>query len=85
MTRWRVNEREPEPRRFSPWAVAALLPWGLLAALVARNALDVPLIDQWSFVPMIERFYTGTLTAFDLWSQHGEHRLIFPRLVMLGL
>ena len=85
MTRWRTRELESTPRRFSPWLAAAVLPWALLAALVARNALDVPLIDQWSFVPHIERFYTGTLTAADLWSQHGEHRLIFPRLIMLGL
>jgi hypothetical protein len=85
MTRWRAPEPESAPRRFTPWVAAAVLPWALLAALVARNALDVPLIDQWSFVPQIERFYTGTLTVADLWAQHGEHRLIFPRLIMLGL
>lgn len=86
MTRWIVREPEsPAARRFSPWIAAALLPWGLLAVLVARNALDVPLIDQWSFVPQIERFYTGTLTVGDLWAQHGEHRLMFPKIVMLGL
>ena len=86
MTRWIVRQPEAaQPGRFSPWMAAALVPWGLLAVLVARNALDVPLIDQWSFVPQIERFYTGTLTIGDLWAQHGEHRLMFPKMVMLGL
>ena len=84
MTRWIVREDE-RPRRFDPWIVAAIVPLSLLVFLVARNGLDLPLIDQWSFVPLIERFHTGTLTLADLWTQHGEHRLIFPRIIMLGL
>jgi hypothetical protein len=53
--------------------------------LVARYALDAPLIDQWSFVSQLESESTGTLTFDSLRSQHGEHRPFFPRLIMLGL
>jgi hypothetical protein len=85
MSRWIAREDEATPRRLDPWIGAALVPLLVLVFLVGRNGLDLPLIDQWSFVPQIERFYTGTLTLGDLWAQHGEHRLIFPRIVMLAL
>jgi hypothetical protein len=29
--------------------------------------------------------YRGTLTAGDIWAQHNEHRIFFPKLLMLGL
>ncbi|HEX8698890.1 MAG TPA: hypothetical protein VF815_08635 [Myxococcaceae bacterium] len=41
--------------------------------------------DQWEFVPALVRFFDGELRLSDLTSQHNEHRLFFPRLIMLGL
>ena len=42
-------------------------------------------MDQWEFVPFLGKTYRGELTLADLWAQHNEHRLFFPKLIMLGL
>lgn len=48
-------------------------------------SIDFPYADQWDFVPLLEKAYAGHLTFGDFWSQHNEHRLVFPRLLMLGM
>jgi hypothetical protein len=80
-----VRPAAPAARGGTAWLGLALVPGLLLAFLVARYALDAPLIDQWSFVSQLESDSTGTLTFGGLRSQHGEHRPLFPRLIMLGL
>ena len=62
-----------------------LLPFLCLIFLVYTYRVDVPAWDQWNLVPLMDKFYQGTLTFQDLWSQHGEHRIFFPRIVMLLL
>jgi hypothetical protein len=57
----------------------------LVAALVyvAQYGSNVPSWDDWDMVPTM----TGEqpITWTWLWSQHNEHRIPVPRLVMLGL
>lgn len=48
-------------------------------------SLDFPYYDQWEFVPFLEKAYSRQLTWQDFWAQHNEHRLVFPRLLMLVL
>lgn len=48
-------------------------------------SIDYPYYDQWDFVPFLEKAYAGQLTWADFWAQHNEHRLVFPRLLMLVL
>jgi hypothetical protein len=69
---------------------ATLLVWGvwlvmLVAALafVSRYGSNVPSWDDWDMVPTM----TGEqpVTAEWLWSQHNEHRVPLPRLVMLAV
>jgi hypothetical protein len=47
--------------------------------------VDVPLIDQWSMPPLLEKSCAGTLTFEDLFRQYSDHRPLFPRLIMIGL
>jgi hypothetical protein len=58
---------------------------GLLASLfyVAHFGRNVPYFDDWEIVPAL----TGArpVTASRLWSQHHEHRIPLPRLVLLAL
>ena len=61
-----------------------LLPVFLSVNFVVRVAVDVPFWDQWELVPQISRMYAGTLRFADLYLQHNEHRILVPRLVMLG-
>lgn len=63
----------------------SLLALLFLLALYSRYALDFPYADQWDFVPTLDRALNGQLAWRDLWAQHNEHRLIFPRLLMLAL
>lgn len=64
------------------WAVWAVMT-ALLAALFAMDATNVPLAEDWLIVPA----FTGNETDFGgwLWSQNNEHRVPWPRLVMLAI
>lgn len=65
--------------------VAAILPPLYLLWMVLTRTVDVPFADQWALLPLLDRSYQGTLTLRELWAQHNEHRLLFPRLMMLVL
>ena len=42
--------------------------------------------DDWCVRPSLLAHYAdGTLTMAELWHPHNEHRIFFPKLVMLGL
>jgi len=62
----------------------ALLPLVLLIVNVIRFCVDVPFWDQWNFVPLLGKSFEGEISFLDLWALHNEHRLFFPRLIMLG-
>ena len=61
------------------------LPAFLCFNFVYRFAVDAPFWDQWELVPMLDKWASGTLSFHDLLSQHNEHRIFFPRIVMLLL
>jgi hypothetical protein len=67
------------------YRIAVALPFACVVAGVARYGFDAPYMDAWEFVPFLQKSYEGTLTLGDLWSQHNEHRIFVPRLIMLGL
>lgn len=63
----------------------ACLPPILLAWLVYRFGVDVPLRDEWALAYDIERFFDGDWSAAEvLRADHGE-RLALPRIVMVPL
>ena len=62
-----------------------VLPSFLGAIYIKLFAINVVFWDQWELVPLIEKLYTHTLTFSDLFAQHNEHRIFFPRIIMLGL
>ncbi len=70
--------------RISVYAAAAL-PFAWLLAALMRWHHDMPYLDQWPFVTLLGKSYDGTWRFADLWAQHNEHRLVVPRLAMLGL
>lgn len=61
------------------------IPFLFLIVMVAKYRVDVPEWDQWALVPHLEKSLNGTLTLNDLWAQHNEHRLVFPKLIMILL
>lgn len=53
---------------------------------IRAYGVNVLFWDEWSFLPpLVERMYAGTLTFYDLFKQHNDHRISFPLLVMLGV
>lgn len=69
--------------QFALFSLGCLIPIGALIALVGRYGVNVPFWDQWDFVPFLRRSNTSGVRFSDLWAQHNEHRLVFPRLLML--
>ncbi|HVP62324.1 MAG TPA: hypothetical protein VMT11_17330 [Myxococcaceae bacterium] len=62
-----------------------LLPVFLSANFVWRFGVDVPFWDEWELVPLLRALHDGQLSFAALVAQHNEHRLLFPRVVMLAL
>ena len=60
-----------------------ILPAILGLIYIKLFSTNVVFWDQWFLVPLIEKLYSGTLSLYDLFAQHNEHRLIFPRIIML--
>lgn len=61
------------------------LPAFLSLLYVRSFGVDVPFGDTWTMVPFFDKLSSGTLSVFDLWRQHFEHRVFFPRIAMLLL
>lgn len=66
------------------WSVV-LAPVLVLVTLVVRHWVDVPYGDQWELPTDIRQVHTEGPDASELWRQHNEHRIVFPRLAMLLL
>jgi hypothetical protein len=64
---------------------AAAVPPALVARMVARDGLNVPFLDDWHVLPLLEKAQAGTLRLGDFWAQHNEHRPVLARLLLLGL
>jgi hypothetical protein len=64
--------------------IVAFLPAMALLADIQRFAVNVPFMDDWQFVPLLERAMNGTLTFQELWAPHDEHRLLLPRMIIIA-
>jgi hypothetical protein len=62
-----------------------VLPAVISFIFIKTNGVNVCFWDQWNFVPLLDKLHNGQLTFMDLFIQHNEHRIFFPRLVMLLL
>lgn len=62
-----------------------IIPPILLFTLVIKNSVNIPFWDQWRFIPLLKESSNGSLNFHDLWVPHNEHRIFFPKLIMLGL
>ncbi len=65
--------------------LAALVPPIIVARSIVRYGVDVPVWDQWAFAPLVGDAFEGTLDWSRIWAQHNEHRVVLPRLLLLGL
>jgi hypothetical protein len=67
------------------YVIIALAAPLLILYFVWNYGINVPFSDQWELIPLLEKLHDKTLTLADLWQQHNEHRIIFPKILMLFL
>ena len=67
------------------WAIFISSPVILEAVYINFFGVNVIFWDQWELVPLIKKLYQGNLTFGDFFAQHNEHRIFFPRIIMLIL
>ncbi|MBN2135596.1 MAG: hypothetical protein JW737_07700 [Acidobacteria bacterium] len=63
----------------------SLIPMIIMLRTISIYKVDLPFWDQWNFVPLLGQSYEEGVSIPDLWEQHNEHRLLFPRAIMLAL
>lgn len=72
--------------RRSLYFIAALIPAFYIVYLISCYGVDIPFWDQWNgMVPLLGKMSAGKLSLADLWVQHNEHRVPFPKTIMLLL
>lgn len=64
-------------------AGVALLVTSTIVAVI-RSYTPLPKWDQWAEVLWLKYYYAGQWHFSDLWRQHNEHRIFFPRLFLLA-
>ena len=62
----------------------ALFPVALVIRLIADYGINVPFGDEWAMIPLFARWQDHQLTLADLFRQHNEHRIFFPKLIYLA-
>ncbi len=75
-----------ETKKYIKWGFLglAIIPLFSVLFFINSNSVNVPFLDQYELVPIIKDIHNNSLTFQDLWQQHNEHRIFFPRIVMLA-
>jgi hypothetical protein len=69
-----------------PWIYLVVLFFTVAGALyVYQFGVNVPWLDQWEVVSLLQQWSSGTLHFSHLLEQHNEHRILFPNVLMLAL
>jgi len=61
------------------------LPCFLVILFVRENGVNIPIWDDWEFVPLLSAFLEGKPWIGLLTDFHNEHRIILPRAIFLLL
>lgn len=64
-------------------AIALFIVASTIAAVVSAYT-PLPRWDHWNTIQWLNNYYAGAWHISDLWSQHNEHRIFFPRLFLLA-
>jgi hypothetical protein len=67
------------------FALLACSPAFLTLRLISRYGVDLPVADDWTLVPFLLKAHQHSLSVFDFFTQHNEHRYVFPKLLLLVL
>ncbi len=62
-----------------------LLPIVIVLVFITKFGVNVPAYDQWVLPRVFEKVATHQLNFSDLFELHNTHRILFPRLIFIGL
>jgi len=66
-------------------AIACALSIWQAFRFVGTYADNAPFLDQWDPITLFTTRGINQVSFGDLWAQNGENRMLFPKLLMLGL
>jgi Bacterial Ig domain len=66
-------------------ALGMVLPIGAYFWFIHQYSVNVVYWDQWSDINLLGHWYIGKLTLSGLWAPHGDHRILFPNLIVFAL
>lgn len=61
------------------------LPVALVFWFMNTFYVNVPFWDEWSLIPFFEKIANGSANFADFFSQHNEHRMLFPKMIFTAL
>ncbi|MDV2992023.1 MAG: hypothetical protein N4J56_001677 [Chroococcidiopsis sp. SAG 2025] len=64
---------------------AYLIPPAVTLSFIAIFSVNAPFWDQWSLVALLEKITTSKASFVDFFAQHNEHRILFPKVIYIGL
>jgi hypothetical protein len=68
------------------WTMICIVPFLILLYLVASYGVNVPFMDQWGDLSsLFEKVAQRNVSFQDLFAQHNEHRIFFPRFIFIAL
>jgi len=68
-----------------PLVFAYFIPLLIILWFIASFTVNIPFWDQWDLVNLFEKVFTGRASFKDFFSQHNEHRIIFPKVIYTTL
>ena len=79
--RWKFSlKRGPNAALF----LIAILPVAIIVRLISDYGVNVPYGDEWSLIPLFSKWNDHQLAFADIFRQHNEHRIFFPKLIYLA-
>lgn len=80
----RLSGPRDNPKKLKYIALALILaPVVLGFVYVFLFGVNVPYYDEWVVVQLFQKYHTGELHFSDFYAQHNEHRILFPRVILL--
>ena len=65
------------------WILLSLVPVLFLITCVSLHHAHVPYWNLWELLPLIEEYHQENVSPYTLCRQHNEHRLVFPKFIIL--
>jgi hypothetical protein len=82
----RIRPRVAVSPRSVTWVLFffAIVPAALPIRLIDCYGVNVPFGDEWSLVSLFAKWNDHQMTFADLFRQHNEHRILFPKLIYIA-